>query len=220
MIEMRLLIINPNSSQSITASIKKEAEKFFSDMLKIDVITSEHAPAAIETGADELIAGYYVLEELKKKENQYDGMIIACASDPGLEAAREILSVPVVGIFEAAAHVCNILGNRFCVISSCDEKEIPCFERLVDNYGYRNRFTGVKPLRLGVLGVKEADISCIESKINEAKHQEGIDAVVLGCAAFSGMGTKLTEKCGIYVSDGIAESILLVKSLIQLKSRC
>ena len=44
---MRLLIINPNSSQSITASIKKEAEKFFSDMLKIDVITSEHAPAAI-----------------------------------------------------------------------------------------------------------------------------------------------------------------------------
>lgn len=74
-------------------------------------------------------------------------------------------------------------------------------------------------MRLGVLGVKDADISCIESKINEAKHQEGVDAVVLGCAAFSGMGAKLTENCGIYVSDGIAESILLVKSLIELKLR-
>lgn len=214
---MRLLIINPNSSQGITDSIFREAKKYENHLLQIDVITSKNGPAAIKTDADELTAGYHVVKELVCRKDEYDAMVIACASDPGLAAAREILDIPVIGIFEASIHACNILGNRFCIVASGDEEEIPCFVELVNHYGYRNRFVSVVTLGVGVLGVNEADVEYIEDKINSVKSENGINAAILGCAAFAGMGKKLSERCGIYVSDGIGESILLAKSLVELK---
>lgn len=213
---MRLLVMNPNSSQAITNRIQREVKAFETSQLRIDVITSKDGPAAIITDADELAAGYCGVRELQQREAGYDAMIIACASDPGLSAARETLGIPVVGIFEAAIHICNMAGNRFCIVASGDEGEIPCFAQMVGRYGYESRFTSVETLGAGVLGVSESDIDTIEEKINRAKRQSGVNAAILGCAAFAGMGRQLSKRCGIYVSDGIGESILLAKALAEL----
>lgn len=47
-----------------------------------------------------------------------DATIIACFGDPGLEAAREVLHGPVLGIAEAASHMASIRVSSFSVITT------------------------------------------------------------------------------------------------------
>lgn len=215
----RILIINPNSSEAITEKIKREAmsaESSLKQDIKIDVITSGNGPSAIESSNDELTAAFYTVEELKKREKNYDAAIIACAADPGIEAAKEALSIPVVGLFEAAVHICNIVGNHFSVIGSCGCEDIAAFKDTVRRYGYENRLASIKYLNTGVMGVDGACLSSLKEKIMEARNKDGANAVILGCAAFAGMGKKLSAECGIYVTDGILESVYMAEMMSEI----
>lgn len=213
----KVLIINPNSTEAITQRILAEAKKLEDDQLSVEAISSENGPPAIVTAADEIRAAYHVLKELQHREGSYDAAVIACASDPGLSAARELLKTPVTGIFESAAYVCNMHGGRFSVIGSCDWQDIPCFTEAARRYGMGEHLASVKYIGTGVCGVDQSSIPLLDEKIEEAKTRDGATAVLLGCAAFAGMGRVLTERHGIYVSDGICEAVAMAKLLAEIR---
>lgn len=218
---MRILIINPNSSGKITERIRNEAERVVgrsAHRLEIDAITSVEGPSVIENSYDELVAAFHVVNELKRREKNYDAAVIACAADPGLPAAKEILDIPVTGIFEAAVHVSNIVGKTFSVIGSCGYEDIAAFKDTVSRYGYETRAVSFKYLDRGVDGINEQCKAYLKEKISEAKYKDGADAIILGCAAFAGMCRKLSEECGVYVTDGIAEAIWLVQMMSGLSA--
>ncbi len=213
----RILIINPNATQSITERLLREAKKLESAELTVSAITSVKGPEAIVTAADEIRAAFHVLEELKAREGSYDAAVIACASDPGLQAAREMLSVPVTGIFESGAYACNMHGGRFSVIGSCDWLDIACFSETAKRYSLDGHLASVKYIGTGVCGVDERALPLLDEKIEEAKLQDGACAVLLGCAAFAGMGAALSEKHGIYVSDGVCEAVSMAAMLVDVQ---
>lgn len=213
---IKILVINPNATESITERILMEAKKLETDRLSVDSVTSFRGPKAIVSSADEITAAYHVLEELKEREGTYDAAVIACASDPGLTAAREIIKAPVTGIFESAAYVCNMHGGRFSVIGSCDWQDIPCFTETAKRYSMDGHLASVKYIGTGVCGVDGSCIPLLDEKIEEAKNKDGASAVLLGCAAFAGMGDMLTKKHGIYVSDGICEAVAMAKMLVEI----
>ncbi|MFR1356683.1 MAG: aspartate/glutamate racemase family protein [Ruthenibacterium lactatiformans] len=110
---MRILLLNPNSTQMVTQRIQRAAAPYQSAELEITAATAKKAPPAIETAMDELQASIAVLEELEARKGTYDGAALCCFSDPGLDAAKELCDVPVVGMCEAAVYFSAFTAGDF-----------------------------------------------------------------------------------------------------------
>jgi len=98
---MRIGLINPNTTRSMTEAMAGAARQVAADGTEILALTARAGPAAIESYADEVYAANQVVD-LVRDHQALDGFVIACSGDPGLPAAREVATVPVVGIGEAA----------------------------------------------------------------------------------------------------------------------
>ena len=102
-------------------------------------ITNQHGPASIESHTDEALAVPGLLAEVRAAEARgADGFVIACFGDPGLDAAREIASGPVVGIAEAGFHAATMLGRSFSVVTTL-ARTIGQAEHLVHRYGFADK---------------------------------------------------------------------------------
>lgn len=212
---MRILIINPNTSTDVTDKIRKEALKYENNNHKIEVIKASYGPKGIETYYDELVSSYAVVEELKTREGSYDAAIIACFSDPGLFAAKEIIGVPVVGICEATLHIASLYGSRFSVVSSGGSEDISIFHEIVSRYGFEKKLASVRYLNVGVAGVNFDILEETERKASQCILEDGALSIVLGCAAFSGFGDILSKKLNRPIFDGIYQSILFAKMMVE-----
>ncbi len=75
-------------------------------------------PAAIESAHD---AGLVVPELIRlaprAEKHGFDALIIGCYSDPGLDALREMLAIPVIGPGAASLHLAAQLGTRLSVLT-------------------------------------------------------------------------------------------------------
>jgi allantoin racemase len=108
---MRILIINPNTTVSITEKIGASARTVANPGTEVTTVNPEKGPVSNEGFYDEAFAVPDLIDEIKKGEAQgYDGYIVACFDDPGLSAARTITGRPVVGICEAAIHMATLIA--------------------------------------------------------------------------------------------------------------
>lgn len=214
---MRLLLLNPNSTQEVTDRIAKAAALYQQPGVEITVATAVKGPAAIETSYDELVASNAVLEELNTRRDTFDGAAICCFSDPGLLAAQELFEQPIVGMCQSAVYFSSLFSRRFSILGSCDQGDIGAFINEMKGYGAAERLASVEYLGTGVLGVPDHITDEISEKIDACIKKEGVGAVLLGCAAFSGLSEELSKKHGIFVSEGIGPAIMTLKMLIERK---
>src|SRR5437867_9508252 len=107
---MRIKVINPNTTESMTRTIGAAARSVAAPGTEIIAVSPAMGPVSIECHYDEALSTLGVLDEVRKGEaDACDGYIIACFGDPGLLAAREIARGPVVGIAEAAMHAASFI---------------------------------------------------------------------------------------------------------------
>ena len=101
---MKIKIINPNTTQSMTDSVARLARRVARPNTQVWAVSPETGPDSIETFTDEYLAVPGVLKEVIRgdREENADAFIIACFGDPGLQAAREVTAKPVLGICESA----------------------------------------------------------------------------------------------------------------------
>ncbi|NLL92053.1 MAG: hypothetical protein GX222_06505 [Ruminococcaceae bacterium] len=210
----RILLLNPNSTKSVTERISKTAKRYDQPGFIIETITCEDAPSAIETSYDELMSGKAVVDELSKRE--FDAAAICCFSDPGLLSARELFSQPIVGICQAAVNYSALFSRRFSIIASGGSSEIDSFINQMKSYQAGERLASVEYLDTGVLGVT-TNSDEISERIEKCIKDHGVGAVLLGCAAFSGLSEKLSAKHKIFVSEGVGPAILTLVSLMNFR---
>lgn len=210
---MRILIINPNSSDAITNSIYNEAIKYQNDNLIIDVEKAESGPKIIMTYYDELLAAAFVVNKFQEVGEKYDAGIVGCFSDPGLAAAKEIMNMPVVGICESTIYTACLCGNRFSIVAAGGSEEISVFHEIVRKYGVESRLASVRYLSIGTEEIGHKERELIKENINKCVYEDGANVIILGCAAFAGLGDVLTAEMKLPVLDGIKESISFAKML-------
>src|SRR5262245_14428799 len=117
--EMRIKVINPNTTESMTRTIAWAAAAVAAPGTEIVAATSSAGPISIEGHYDEAISVIAMLEEVRRGEaDGIDGYVIACFGDPGLLAAREVAAGPVIGIAEAAMHAASFLATGFSVVTT------------------------------------------------------------------------------------------------------
>lgn len=216
---MKLLLINPNSSQAVTAALRQEARRFSTASLQVDVTDCPAAPKAIVTSFDEMTAGLQAVELLREKGKDYDGAIIGCFADPGLAAAREQISIPVTGLYESSAIFAKMRGRRYSIIASGSHLDISPWIGSVRALGEMENLASVRYIDSTVERAVYAENEKLYQVIEKCRREDGADAVILGCAAFAGRGRSLSEAMKLPIIDGIEESIRLVEMLAHYRRK-
>ncbi|MEI2298803.1 aspartate/glutamate racemase family protein [Ensifer sp. MJa1] len=213
---MRIHVINPNSTVSMTAQIARAAEAARSEGSVIDAQTAADTPASIEGYCDEAMAVPAMLAAIRSVEERgASAHVIACFDDPGLAAAREVACGPVIGICQAAVQVAMTVATRFAVITTLP-RSVPVIEDLVVHYGAGSRCRRVRAVDLPVLALEADPQSARMKLLNEARaaiREDGVDAIVLGCAGMAELCAWLSRETGVPVVDGVAAAVKLAEAL-------
>src|SRR5262245_59842282 len=114
---MKLLVVNPNISESVSRLIGEEARRAASAGTELTVLTAAFGVAYIETRFEALIGAYAAANLVAEHAPGHDAAIIAAFGDPGIGGIREVLGIPVVGLTEAALASACLLGNRFSIVA-------------------------------------------------------------------------------------------------------
>ena len=108
---MRILVINPNSTEAVTRGIDQAVEPLrMAGGPAIDCVTLKEGPPGIETQQHVDSVVPHLLSLVSRKETQYSAFVIACYSDPGLHSVREATQKPVLGISECGILTALTLG--------------------------------------------------------------------------------------------------------------
>ncbi len=216
---MEILVVNPNTTVSMTAAIGRAAERVAAPDTRIVAVNPDTGPESIEGFYDEALAVPGLLAEVARGEARgVDGHVLACFDDTGLDAARALARAPVVGIGEAAFHVASLIAGRFAVVTTLS-RSIPAIEQNLVKYGLAARCARVRASEVPVLALEHrlAD-ACkrIDAEIEAAKRDDRAEAIVLGCAGMADFAAELTARHGLPVVDGVGAAVLLVEALARL----
>ncbi len=219
---MHIRLINPNTTAAMTAKIGAAAERVAAAGTRISATNPEAGPVSIESHFDEAISAVGVLDEIRRGDAQgVDAHVIACFGDPGLLAARELSAAPVIGIAEAAFHFAALISTRFSVVTTLGRTAIIA-EQLLHNYGFAQHCRRVRAAEIPVLEL-ELDSACALERIiaecRRAKAEDGIGAIVLGCAGMAEHSAEIGAAVGLPIVDGVSAAVKLAESLVALGLR-
>jgi len=212
-----LLLINPNTSASMTASIADAARAVAAPTTRVQACQPSFGPASIEGHYDEALAAAGVAEQVRLADPAPDAVVIACFGDPGLDAAREATDAPVLGIAEAVFHAASLLATGFSVVTTMTRTCVIA-ERLLQRYGFERSCRGVHGTDIPVLAL-ESDagaLAQIEAACRHALAHDRSGAVVLGCAGMAALTIRLQQRLGVPVIDGVAVAVKFAEALAAL----
>ena len=212
---MRVLVINPNSTESMTGGIVAAARAAAAPDVTIEGMTNAGAPPAIQGEADGRAATPGVIAACRDAGVQgYDAAIIACFDDTGLAEARTAASIPVIGIGHAAFLTAMVFG-RFSVITTLPVS-VPVIEDNVSRYGLSEVCARVRPSGLPVLSLEQdpaAARETLDACARAAAADDGADALVLGCAGMAPFGAAMQHASGLPAIDGVAAAVGLARTI-------
>ncbi len=219
---MRIFVINPNTSESMTDHIRRELEEIKRPDTELTVVNPEHGPVSIESAYDEALAGPPTLELVRRaNEEGYDAIVLACFSDPSLDAAKEVSDVPVIGIEEATLHVAAMLGHKFSIMTSLSSR-IPTRDLHVRLHGLESAFASAPALNMPVLEM-DANPEKAKARILElarqAVQEDGAEVIVLGCAGLAGYAEDIERELGAVVLDPTSVAFKVAEAVADLGLR-
>ncbi len=194
----RILVINPNSSQACTAAIDA-AVAGLRGPAEVDVIGLPDGPPAVLSWRDWHGAVEPICRAVEREEA--DAYVIACASDPGLEAARAVTTRPVLGVFRSAVVAAAARAERFGVIAIVTASKARHLLAL-RAMGLEGRLATEVALDVSMdtlldpLAARSALISAARACV-----AAGAGAVVLGCTGMAGHRAAVEEACGAPVIE-------------------
>ncbi|TPE51513.1 aspartate/glutamate racemase family protein [Amaricoccus solimangrovi] len=212
---MRLLLINPNSTERMTETIAAAARAVAAPDVEIIARTNRAGPPSIQGEADGAAAVPGLLAEIAAAAGAADAVVICCFDDTGLAEARAAAPCPVIGIGQAACHAAELLGKPYSVVTTL-AVSVPILEANLAAYGLahcrRVRASGVPVLAI------EGAAASISAEVGRAKAEDGAEAIVLGCAGMADLPAALAAEHGIPVIDGVAAACGLARTLVTLRS--
>jgi len=199
----RIVVINPNSSDSVTRGIDTAVQPLASGQdFSVVCETLAEGPPAIESqdDCDSVVAP--LSKRIESNVDNADAFVIACYSDPGIDESRQVTDKPVLGIAESAMRLALTQGERFGVISILDVS-IPRHLRYVEKLGLTDKMAGDRAVGLGVLELEQAP-GAIERMVatgKELRDRDGADVLILGCAGMALQREQVEAALGVPVIE-------------------
>jgi allantoin racemase len=170
--------------------------------------------------------GFVTPEILGKiKEAERDGMdavVIDCMADPGMEAGRKLVSIPVIGPGEVGFHLAATLGYKFSVVSL--EEDTLAMEKLVDHYGLIARLASVQVMDCPLEQIVRDRLLALEPLVEaslRAVKGDSAHVIVPGCTATVGLAAQVQARlarlgCPVPVIEPPWAAVRLAESLVDM----
>ena len=215
---MQVLVVNPNTTASMTETITAAACQAAGPATNIRAVTSVMGPASIEGFYDEAFAVPGLLAAIRAGERGgAQAAIIACFDDTGLDAARAMAGIPVLGICESALALAAMVAKRCTVVTTMERSRVP-IEELVERYGMARR-ARVRAANISVLSLEDPNSGArdkLRSEITRAIAEDNAEAIVLGCAGMADLARTLQAEFGMPVIDGVGAAVKQAEALVTL----
>jgi allantoin racemase len=187
---------------------------------EVDVVSVSEGPYTIESGFEEEYAAVSHLRKLYEVKDLYDAFIIGCFGDPGLRAARELVSKPVIGPGEASYAIASLISSRFIVLTPL-KSTVPITWGQINMYGYTDRVYDVISIDIRVADIQKSREELLKLIKNSVKEVLGVgkaEAVVLGCMSmgFSMIDLDLSKELQVPVVNPVKVSLKLAEMLAHI----
>ena len=210
-----ILLINPNTTASITDLVLKTAKGFARPDTKLRALTGAFGPRYVASRAGYAIAGHAALDAFANDRGPKDAVVLACFGDPGLAALKEVSPVPVVGMADASILQACALGARFSIVTG-GERWKSMLEEFVASHGLSARLASVRtvaPTGADIARNPKAALAVLAKGCTACVREDGADVVILGGAGLAGLAAKLAAKVEVPLLDGVACAISMAESL-------
>ena len=216
---MRIHVVNPNATASMTEKIAAAARAASSPGTEIVAAGVRSAPVSIEGYYDGALSVPGLLEAIAAAERAgAEAHVIACFDDTGLDAARSLAAAPVVGIGEAACHVASLIAGRFTVVTTLS-RSIPVLEQNLVRSGLASRCARVRAAEVPVLALEDPKSGArarIAAAVAAAVVEDRAEAIVLGCAGMADLARSLAAEFDLPVVEGVSAAVRLAEALAGL----
>jgi len=216
---MRLLLINPNISDSVTALIADEARRAAAPGTAVTALTAPFGVAYIETRFEALIGAYAAAQLAAEHHAAHDAVVIAAFGDPGLAGLREALPVPVLGMTESALASACLLGQRFAIVA-ISQRIRAWYREVVQANGLQARLASIRALDRPIAsigGVQQEHADALRALCEQAVDEDGADVIILAGAPLAGLARSLAGRLPVPVVDGVSSAVVHAQSLFALQ---
>lgn len=216
----RLLLINPNISDSVSQLILAEAQRSAAPGCEVEVLTAPFGVAYIETRFEALIGAYAAAQMAAGHHERFDAVIVAAFGDPGLMALREALPCPVTGLTEAALASACLLGQRFSIVA-ISQRIRAWYRETVQAYGLADRLASIRALDepLADIGrVQDDQGERLVALAERCVREDGADVIVLAGAPLAGLARSLQGRLPVPAVDGVSSAVRHAQSLVALQA--
>ena len=175
----------------------------------------KQGPASIESAVAEVLAAPGVVDSaIKAEEDGVPAVIIDCMLDPGLDAAREAVSIPVIGCCEAAMRAA---GTNFAIVTVLQRQE-RAFVNLARRYEMADRMTEIIGIGVPVLALESDRKTALAATIEGSRRamERGATSVIFGCTGMLGFADEISSALdGLKVIDPLPNAITAAHGAIQ-----
>ncbi|HDI02453.1 MAG TPA: hypothetical protein ENF93_02275 [Ignisphaera sp.] len=217
---MRIAILNPVKYRESIGVEDREILKPYARGIDFEVVFLEEGLDQIETLFDDVYTAPLVAKkavELWRKG--FDGILINCFNDPGLEAARELVPIPIIGVGLASMVAASMVGDRFSIITVGDIESIRAIRKRVELYGFSSKLVSIYTIGIHVLDIDRNRDEVIKKIVELSRKaiDEGADVIILGCTGLS----KLAQEVSIRIENPVINptlwGFLLLKNMVELR---
>jgi len=213
---LRIRVIAPVTNQDVINSILEVYAQKAREDTHISAVALDKGPFSIEClYEDALAVPEVVTHAIEAERDGVDAVIIDCMNDPGLEAAREAVRIPVVGVAQSAMLMASLLSHRFSIIGTDRRDEFPN-ERLVRRYGLTQKYTSTRSVEIPVGGLNQNDSVLLDALVEQsslAVSADGAHAIVFGCTGMKGLASQVEDR----LRENGVNTIVIDPSLAALK---
>ena len=215
---MRILVVNPNISESVSELIGDEARRAASAGTEITMLTAPFGVAYIETRFEALIGAYAAANMVAEHAPGHDAVVIAAFGDPGVPGIREALDIPVVGLTEAALASACLLGSRFAIVA-ISRRIRAWYRESVEHNGLIGRLASIRsldqPLR-DIGKVQDDHARQLKALCAAAVEEDGADVIILAGAPLAGLARTIKAELPVPVVDGVSSAVRHAETLVRL----
>ncbi|MDM7480628.1 MAG: aspartate/glutamate racemase family protein [Halomonas sp.] len=215
---MRLLVINPNSSASVTHHIAAAARLAAAPDDEIWAVEAIGAPPLIVDEADARRAEQAVVNTVRGIEQPMDGVIVASFGDTGADALRAFLPCPVVGIGHAALLTAAALGGPFAMVSFAPAV-VPSMRAVVESYGMQHLLSDIyvidMPLPEAPGDIQLVTADALLALCRRVEAQGECRSIILAGGPLAGLAAQFSAQLSLPVIDAPTAAVHLLRTLHQ-----
>jgi allantoin racemase len=217
---MKLMIVNPNSSETVTGAIMESARRGASPGTELVGVTTKGGTRNIDSAFGDYLSGSYVIRTCLEAVplHEPDAVVLAGFGRVGIDALKEALTIPVVSISEASMAMACLLGHRFTTLTML-QQFIPYQQDLVRLYGFEAKCASVRAIDVNVeecVTNRDKTLAQLRAEIKKIVVEDRSEVVILACAGLCGYDAELSRLAGIPVLDPVAVAVKVAEGFVGL----